>query len=488
MSDAAKSLVDARRTPAWQGLILLVASIVLALYVAAPPPFFSPDAANYIYAGHSWSVGQVDTTAHKIGSRVYVVAAYFFPQKVLGVSIDTLSVTLATLALLTFVIVLAWVRLVVSVRSRFWVGLATIFMAAFWMEWDRALTENLFAPLAFSSLLAFDLSRGVTSPAATVALLAASAAVCGIAFGVRPEALFLFASLWLAVAVCFWGQLKLLTMALTAMVLLFATLATLPPVAFHAFSGKQMPYQIKEYFLFYRSVAYFGDRTYGPASAELHSFVKPERLATLAEHEILPVGLAQAIGLKGPEYASKLYGKAGVETLRADFSGVAADTVASFGSYLFSTSGRFRLETARSFEERSHAMEAWLAERDELISRRPRFEGPAPWRFSQMISSRLPIAPGLEFFGRLPPVRIIAPPILVTVLMVVTLLVSFRRRDFGNTAAAACMFFVASIALASFSQGFLLRYWTNASLVCAIACIVYLVRRSDSPPTTRSSI
>lgn len=462
--------------PKWQLIALIAVSFFLALHAAAPPPFFSSDAANYIYAGHSWSIGQVDTTAYKIGSRIYVVAAYFLPQMLLGVSIDTLSLTLAALAFLTFLIIFAWVRAVVAKRFRFSVVLAAIVMASFWIEWDRPLTENLFAPLAFASLLSFDLSRKATNFARRVTLLTACAAFCSLAYGVRPEAVFLFSALWVASALSRMDDGRRKAIALSTMVLVFATMGTLPTFTFLAFTGKPMPYQIKEYFLFYRSVAYLGELSYGPASEELYNFVPRQQLSYLEKHEILPAGLGQAIVIKGPEYASRLYGEAGLETLRADPAGVAIDTLASFGSYLFSPSVRFRLQTDKTFDEKWQEMERWLAERDVRRDKRAWFEGPAPWRFSELLSNRLAVAPAVEVFGHIPPVRLLMPPLVITILMSVTLLISYRRRDLGNSAVAACLYFLAAVALASFSQGFLVRYWANASLVSAIACFIYLLR------------
>jgi hypothetical protein len=457
---------------------------MLALYVAAPPPFFSPDAANYIYAGHSWSVGHVDTTAYKIGSRIYVVAVYFFPQMLLGVSIDTLSLTLAALAFLTFLIISVWVGSIVDKRFRFIVALAAIVIASIWIEWDRPLTENVFAPLAFASLLLFDLSRKATNFASILACLTACAALCALAYGVRPEAVFLFMALWVtnALSQMIDGLRKVI--ALSIMIFVFATIGTLPSIIFPAFTGKPMPYQIKEYFLFYRSVAYFGDRSYGPASEELYQYVPHRRLGQLEKHQVLPAGLGEAIVIRGPEYASRLYGKAGFETLKADPAGVAMDTLASFGWYLFSPSIRLRLETDSTYAERWQKMENWLALRDVRRDQRAWFEGPAPWRFSELVSNRLAVAPALEVFGKIPPVRLLVPPLLITVLMVTTLLVSYRRRDFCNSSVVSCLYFLSAVALASFSQGFLERYWSNASLISSVACLICLA----SPIANRAQI
>eukprot|EP01036_Dinobryon_divergens_P016527 gene16527-22413_t len=126
-------------------------------------------------------------------------------------------------------------------------------------------------------------------------------------------------------------------------------------------------------------------------------------------------------------------------------------------------------------------MERWLAERDIRRDKRAWFEGPAPWHFSELLSKRLAVAPALEVFGKIPPVRLLVPPLAITIVMAVTLLISYRRRDLGNSAVAACLYFLAAVALASFSQGFLLRYWANASLVSAIACLIYLSAGSVIP-------
>ena len=478
MSNTDATTTDHQRLALRQWAILLLASLLLAMYAAAPPPFFSPDSANYIYAGHSWSVGQVDTTANKIGSRIYVVAAYFLPQAAVGISIDTISVTLAFLAFLTFLIILAWVRVSVVPRFRLSVSLIAVVLASVWIEWDRALTENLFAPLAFGSLLTFELSRKAEKTAPKVGFLALTATICGVAYGVRPEALFLAAAFCLTAAFAYWRDRQTLVTALPVMMLLFGALTTVPGIAFESFTGKPMPYQIKEYFLFYRSVAYEGDRSYGPASQELFNFVEPARLADLEKHQIMPAGLGEAIVRKGPKYASKLYGQAGIETLRANMAGVAADTISSFIYYLFSPTVRFRLESEKTFKNRWQEMESWLADRDHRRARRAWFEGPAPWHFSQLLDQRLAVAPALEVFGRVPAVRVLVPPVLVTLLMVATMIVAVRRRDLGNAAIAACLFFLAAVAIASFSQGFLVRYWANASLISTVACFVYLTSSS----------
>lgn len=485
MADVMAIPGENNRMPRWQTIILSVCSFMFALYVAAPPPFFSADAANYIYAGHSWSIGHIDTTAYKIGSRIYVVAAYFFPQMLLGISIDTLSLTLAALAFLTFLIISFWAGAIVDRRFRFIVALTAIFIASLWIEWDRPLTENVFAPLAFASLFLFDLSRNATKFASRLACLTACTALCALAYGVRPEAVFLFMAFWVTSALSQMNKSRRKVIALSTMVFVFATIGTLPSIMFPAFTGQPMPYQIKEYFLFYRSVAYLGDRSYGPASEELYQYVPHQRLGQLEKHQVLPAGLGEAIVIKGPEYASRLYGKAGFETLKADPAGVAMDTLASFGSYLFSPYFRLRLETDSTYAERWQKMESWLAQRDVRRDQRAWFEGPAPWRFSELVSNRLAVAPALEVFGNIPPVRLLVPPLFITVLMVATLLVSCRRRDFWNSAVVSCLYFLSAVTLASFSQGFLERYWSNASLISSVACLICLAspmaNRSEKP-------
>ncbi|MCD1264559.1 hypothetical protein B5M44_24125 [Shinella sumterensis] len=460
-------------------LLLTAFSAVLALWSAASPPAFSPDAANYLHAGHSWSIGQVDTVAYKIGSRIYVVLAYYLPQLVFGVTIDTITITLAGFALLTFFTISAWCYATLERPGAFWVSLALILVAAVWIEWDRPLTENIFTPLALASLGMFDVAQRRETGGQAVAWMLAASACCGLTFGVRPESLFLFCGMLAATGLSYRHKRfsRSGASALVAgMITVYAATCIIPPVVFKGFTGKELPYQIKEYFLFYRPVAFFGDAAFGPASRELAGKVQADRLGTLPKEEVMVSGIGQSIVIDGPEYASKLYGRVGIETLKAVPMEVTQDVAASLLRYLFSPSTRFKVGDGKTYDQRMQDAKKWLIERDHRRERRAYFEGPNPFNLTTFTDNRLSLSPVIDAFGRLPPIKFSPPPAGVTLFFCVVTVLAWRWGKLRSPYTASILFFGMSIALAAFSQGFIMRYWQSASLLAVIAATMLIAQ------------
>ncbi|KKC33969.1 hypothetical protein [Devosia psychrophila] len=449
---------------------------IAAVIIAAIPPEFGKDSQYYVQAGHLWESGQVTYAASLIGSRVFAVLAYFLPQMLFGVSIDSIAIALSAIWLAFSIVLIIWIYLVAPKGTRLVATMVALGASLVWVPWNYPLTDQFGVIISVLALGLYDLSR--QHMRSSIWLLIASALICGLGMGFRPEPIMLFCLVVCAAVLSHpisktFGKRALVC---AAMALAFVAASMMPAVTFRLFSGQPLPAQVSGYFVFFQPVNSLGDPSFGPNS-ELLANLGEEVVATRADLALLSrirLGYPEAYSLQGPEFASELYAMAGIETIAhrpIETAWLLGDAVSQ---YLFWQPYSWDIHYSTANHREASTKKRLAAIDQGRVIDSPRFGGDGTWPVGQLFEKRLSAVAALG------PIRGINIPQFVPPAWTLSLLVGFliifgvSRGGISDVAVIAALLFLAHICLAAFSQGYVLRYGSSASLPLLITGIVTL--------------
>lgn len=458
--------------------LIVISLLCLTLLVASEPPIMGKDAQYYWQSGSLWAHGKVSYAGSHIGSRVFAVLYYYCFQWTFGQSIDTVSLAMATL-FLVFGISIIWLCYETLKTEFIRVSMALVLMLTglLWIDWRRPQTEPFIVILAIVVLALTQRATRASTQVQQIALLAVISLLCGMGLGFRTEALILFAAVlvvWLF-AELLKGKVSRGLLSTVVMVSLFMLGSQMPGHVFRVYTGLKLPPQLTGYFVFFKTVESFGDPNNGPASSELNRLGKELMQAAPQGFEIAPIrlGLSGAFSIYGPRYASDLYTRAGIETVKANASAVAADAVSSFTKYMWGRQLAYKVDRSSNTATLEGTRKR-LAEIDQERAEQSkwRFNGDYHWPTSTITNNRLPVHQVLGAI-QFPHIQWSLPAWVVTLLALSSIAISARTAVEARFLAIAMLSCLGSLTAAALTQGFVDRYWSAATLPVVVVITLF---------------
>jgi hypothetical protein len=238
-----------------------------------------------------------------------------------------------------------------------------------------------------------------------------------------------------------------------------------------------MPSQIPSYFLFFQAIHILGDAKNGPSSQELSKLgLKARSLLTIpVTTSDARLGIGPSVAANGSKETDRLAWNAGIETLRAKPLAFTKIVVGALSEYLLYAPGSITFDL-RSYDQRwseseggIRAVDAYRAASSERFGGDPTF--PVASLFEHRLSSLSNV------MGGLPTISVVPPSWLITTIAIVAILLAAWSKTPVCPSLIAAIYFLGCVALASISQGYIVRYFLTASLPLFVTFTIDISRR-----------